>query len=86
MSYNVVSLHYQSNQNDCNSNTKVIINFKNPKDMKKYMEELISEYNQVKGMTEQEVQREYEDTKANVLADYEREIDWYEHKIYGYAG
>jgi hypothetical protein len=54
--------------------------------MKQILESLIAEYNQVKGMTEQDVQREYEDTKASVLADYESEIDWYESKIYGYVG
>lgn len=50
--------------------------------MKEYLNGLYKEYSDVQGMTESECMREYDAPKAEILADYEREIDWYENEIY----
>lgn len=46
--------------------------------MDDYMKELYDEYRKVLSMTEEEVLAEYEDTKANVVKDYECLIDEFE--------
>lgn len=50
--------------------------------MKEYLNGLYKEYSDVQGMTESECMREYDAPKAEIIADYEREIDWYENEIY----
>ena len=50
--------------------------------MKEYLNGLIAEYEELKRMSEERVMKEYEANKAEVMREYEEEIDWYESKIY----
>ena len=52
--------------------------------MKKYLTELISEYQEVQSMSEEQVMREYDAPKSEIIADYEKEIDWWENKVYNF--
>lgn len=50
--------------------------------MKEYLNGLIAEYEELKSMSEERVIIEYEASKAEVMREYEEEIDWYESEIY----
>ncbi len=48
--------------------------------MKRYLRELIEEYNKVKAMSEEQVINEYDEPKEVVLVNYENDIDYLENK------
>ena len=50
--------------------------------MKEYLNGLIAEYEELKRMSEERVMIEYEANKAEVMREYEEEIDWYENELY----
>lgn len=50
--------------------------------MKEYLNGLMAEYEELKGMSEEEVMKAYDENKAEMMRVYESEIDWYESKIY----
>lgn len=52
--------------------------------MKQYLNELISEYEAVQAMSEEQVMHEYDAPKSEIIADYEKEIDWWENKVYNF--
>ena len=54
--------------------------------MKEYLNGLMAEYEELKGMSEEEVMKAYDENKAEMMRVFENEIDWYESKIYGYVG
>ena len=49
--------------------------------MKRYLRELIEEYNKVKAMLEEQVINEYDEPKEVVLVNYENDIDYLENKV-----
>lgn len=49
--------------------------------MKRYLRELIEEYNKVKAMSEEQVINEYDEPKEVVLVNYENDIDYLENKV-----
>ena len=50
--------------------------------MKNWLSRLYKRYEEIQGMSEDEVMKEYENDKASVLKDFEDEIDFLESKVY----
>ena len=50
--------------------------------MKNLLSRLYKRYEEIQGMSEDEVMKEYENDKASVLKDFEDEIDFLESKVY----
>ena len=80
----LLSLHYQSKRKVYNGKDKrfKVITKQNSRIMKNWLSRLYKRYEEIQGMSEDEVMKEYENDKASVLKDFEDEIDFLEDKVY----